>query len=56
VKKRKWYYTKSCKHVKNHVELVSCSCQTIAQQVANGIARKKVRRVMYFTIVLHMLQ
>jgi hypothetical protein len=30
--------------------------KTIAQQVANGIARKKVRRVMYFTIVLHMLQ
>jgi len=30
--------------------------KTIVQQVANGITRKKVRRVMYFTIVLHMLQ
>ncbi len=26
MKKGEWYYTKSCKHVKNHVELVSCNC------------------------------
>jgi hypothetical protein len=58
--KGKWYYTKSCKHVKNHVknhfELTSHSCQTITQQIANGIVGKKVKRVRYFAIVLHMLQ
>jgi ADP-dependent phosphofructokinase/glucokinase len=37
MKKGEWYYTKSCKHVKNHVEFASHSCQTIAQQVVNGI-------------------
>jgi hypothetical protein len=26
VKKGEWYYMKSCKHVKNHVELASCNC------------------------------
>jgi len=55
VKKGECYYTKSYKHVKNDVELASRSCQTIAQQVANGIAGEKAKRVMYFTIVLHML-
>jgi hypothetical protein len=56
MKKGEWYYTKSCKHVMNHVELASHNCQTIAQQVTNGIVRKKTRRVMYFSIVFHMLQ
>jgi Rad3-related DNA helicase len=55
MKKGEWYYTKSCKHVKNLVEFVSCNHQTIAQQVANGIARKRTRKVMHFTTVLHLL-
>ncbi len=31
VKKGEWYYMKSCKHVKNHVELASCNCQIITK-------------------------
>jgi hypothetical protein len=55
MKNGEWYYTMSCKHVKNHVKLVSCNHQTIAQQVTNGIARKITRKVVHFTIVLHLL-
>ncbi len=54
MKKGEWYYTKSCKHVKNHVELASHNCQAITQQVANGVVGEKAKKVMYFTIVLCM--
>jgi hypothetical protein len=56
MKKGEWYYTKSCKHVKNHVKHASRNHQTIAYEVANGIARERARKVMQFTIVLHLLQ
>jgi hypothetical protein len=46
MKKGEWFHAKSCKHVKNHLELASRSWQTIAQQVANGIVGKKERKVM----------
>lgn len=55
MKKWEWFHVKSYKHVKNHLELASHSWQTIAQQVANGIIGKKARKVVQFTIVLHML-
>ncbi len=55
MKKGEWYYTKSCNHVKNHVKLDSCKHQMIIQQVANGIVRKRPRKVMKFTIILHLL-
>jgi len=45
MKKGEWYCTKSYKHVKNHVKLVSRNPQTIAQQIPNGIVREKVKKV-----------
>ncbi len=44
-KKGDWYYTKTCKHVKNHVELANHNYQIVAMQLVNGITRKKARIV-----------
>jgi hypothetical protein len=56
VRKGDWYYSKNYRHVKNYKLHVSHNHESVVAQVANGLARKKVRRVMQFATILHLLQ
>jgi uncharacterized protein YqiB (DUF1249 family) len=56
VQKGDWYYSKVYRHVKNYKLHVSHNHESVIAQVANGLARKKVRKVMQFTTILHLLQ
>ncbi len=56
VKKGDWYFSKYCKHAKNHKLFTSHSYGNFATQPANGMARENRRKVVQLTIVLHLLQ
>ncbi len=46
VNERDLYYTKKCKHAKNHVEIANHNHHhTIVMQLANGIAKEKAKKV-----------
>jgi hypothetical protein len=51
-----WYYFKVYKHAKNQNLFNFYNHESVVAQVANGMARKKVRKLMQFATILHFLQ
>jgi hypothetical protein len=62
-----WYYSKVCKHAKNQnlfnfhnhegIEVSETELsESVVAQVTNGMARKKVRKLVQFATILHLLQ
>ncbi len=45
VNKRDLYYTKRCKHAKNHVEIANHNHHTIVMQLANGTTKENTKKV-----------
>jgi hypothetical protein len=45
VNKRDLYYTKKCKHAKNHVEIANHNHHTIVMQLVDEIAKEKAKKV-----------
>ncbi len=56
VKKGDWYYFKVCRHVENQKLFASRGCEFTTIQVAHGVVGENARKVVQFTIVLHLLQ
>jgi hypothetical protein len=54
VKRGDWYYSKYCKHAKNHKLLASHNHRNVATQPANGMVRENQKKVVQFAIVLHL--
>jgi hypothetical protein len=55
VKKGDWYYSKVCRHANNLKLLAFCNYESVATQVANGMAREKTRKIVQFATILHLL-
>jgi hypothetical protein len=55
-KRDHWYYSKVCKHVKNQNLFNFHNHESVVAQVANGMARKKVRKLVQFATILDLLQ
>jgi hypothetical protein len=56
VKKGDWYYIKLGRHAKNQKLFTSHGRESIATQVAHGVARKNAKKVVNFVIMLNLLQ
>ncbi len=54
--KREQFYSKVCKHAKNWKTLASYSQKTIDAQLAHGVVKEKVQKVVQFSTTLHLLQ
>lgn len=55
VKKGDLYYSRNCKHAKNHKLFVFHNRQIVASQLGNGDVREMGRKVVQFATILHFL-
>jgi hypothetical protein len=56
VKKRNWSTPKIVGMARTRKLLVRCSNESVVAQVANGMVRKKAKKVVQFASILHLLQ
>ncbi len=56
VKKEDWYYSKVFRHAKNQKLLASYNHESVINQIANGKAKEKAKKVMQFGTILHLLE
>jgi len=56
VKKGDWHYIKFYRHAKNQELFASHGHESLATQIAHGVARENAKKVVNFVIMLHLLQ